>query len=355
MRRSILLLLPWLAACDKPVEAPVPPRPALVVMAGAQSSPTAMGMVGEVRPRYESAQGFRIAGKVIERLVENGAVVRKGQVLARLDPADMSLAAQAAQADVRAAEADRALAAAELNRQKQLYERKFISHSALDIHEAQYQSAEARVKQARAQAVVSGNQSRYTALLADRDGVVTDIRAEPGQVVDAGMVIARIADPGQMEVVVSVPESRMDGVAIGAPVVVRLWAKREKTYQGTVREVAPAADTMTRTFLTRVAITDADDQVRWGMTAGVRFVGNQAQALLVPSTALTERDGQSTLWIVDPGSSQVQPRTVERGAFREDGVLITRGLSTGEQVVAAGVHALVPGQVVRPVENGAAR
>jgi RND family efflux transporter MFP subunit len=349
---ALALLFSLLAACQKPVEPPAPPRPALVIKAGANSSDTAMALVGEVRPRYESAQGFRIAGKIIQREVETGSMVRKGQVLVRLDAADTGLNAQAAQADVKVAEADLALAQSELDRQRKLYNEKFISASALDNREAQFKSASARAQQVRAQAAVSGNQSRYATLTADRDGVVTDIHAEPGQVVQAGEIIARIADPRQLEVVIAVPESRMTGVKPGESAVVRMWATRDHAYKAKVREVAPAADTATRTFQVKVSILDIDQSVRQGMTAGVRFADEQDSALLLPTSAVTQRDGKPVIWLVNPQDHTVRPREVSIGQFREDGVLITSGLTAGELVVVAGVHTLVPGQTVVPKQVG---
>lgn len=356
LRRNLTILFlassSLLQACSKPVEPAPPPRPALVVTAGEDGTLDGMALVGEVRPRYESAQGFRIGGKIVERRVEVGTMVRKGQLLARLDAADTGLSAQAAEADVRSAEADNALASAELERQRQLYEKKFISKSALDIREAQYKTSLAKVEQARAQAAVSGNQSRYTALLAERDGVVTEIHAEPGQVVSSGEVIARVADLNQLEVVVAVPESRMQGIKVGGAALVRLWASYEKDYPAKVREVAPAADTATRTFQVKVAIPQTDAAVRMGMTAGVKFGNTDNSALLLPIAALTQRDGKNVVWVVDRKTNKVQPRLVETGPYREDGILITKGVSTGELVVAAGEHTLIPGQVVRPMQAG---
>lgn len=349
---GLLLAAVALTACDKPATPPAPPRPALVVTVGENATGLGMLVVGEVRPRYESAQGFRIAGKIIERRVEVGSQVRKGQLLAKLDAADTGLSVQAAEADVRAMEADNALAEAELERQRQLYAKKFISQSALELREAQYKSSLARVQQAKAQAAVSGNQSHYTSLLAERDGVVTEIHAEPGQVVSAGEVIARVADPSKMEVVVAVPESRMGGIKMGTPAQVRLWATKEKAYAGKVREMAPAADTATRTFQVRVSIAQADEAIRLGMTAGVKFAGSGEAALLIPSSAVTQHEGKTIVWVVDGKKHQVQPHQVVTGAFREDGVLITQGLHEGEQVVVAGVHALAPGQEVRVVQTG---
>lgn len=348
MKRLLVLCL-FLAACDHALPPPPPPRPALVVTAGESGGDASMALVGEVRPRYESVQGFRIGGKIVERKVEVGSRVKKGQVLARLDPADTGLAAQASQADVHAAEADYALAEAELERQRQLYARKFISRSALDIREAQFKTTAARLQQAQAQAAVSGNQSRYTAMVAERDGVVTEIHAEPGQVVGAGDVVARVAGNGEMEVVIAVPESRMAGVEAGAPAEVRLWVALDKPYRGKVREVAPSADPVTRTFNVRVSLLDADDKVRLGMTAGVQFADRSRSAMLLPTSALTRHNGQTVVWVVDPDSHQVQPRPVQADSYSERGALISGGLAAGELVVVAGVQALSPGQVVRPV------
>ncbi len=344
-----MTLLVLLTGCEHPLPPAAQPRPVLVMIAGAAGNATSMGLVGEIRPRYESAQGFRLDGKIVERRAEVGTVVRKNQLLARLDPADAGLAAQATQADVHAAEADQALAEAELDRQRRLYERKFISRSALDIREAQFKATSARVQQARAQSAVSGNQYRYTALTADRDGIVTEIRAEPGQVVKAGEIIVRIAGTHEKEAVVAVPESRMAGIVPGAPADVKLWVAREKLYPGTVREVAPAADPATRTFLLRVSITEPDQLVQIGMTAGVRFAGENRAAKLLPTPAVTQYNGKTSIWIVDAKSQRVHPRPVQTATFREDGVLITDGLSDGEMVVIAGVHALTPGLVVRPM------
>ncbi len=342
----------WLLiGCEQAPPPVAPPRPALVTTVGSRTTAPPTILVGEVRSRYESGQSFRINGKIIRRLVDVGAVVSKGQLLAKLDSVDTGLSTQAAQAQVHAAQADLTLARAELERQQQLHARHFISNQALDIQEAQFEAAAARVKQTQAQAAVTGNQSRYTDLLAERDGVITEIRAEPGQVVAAGDIIVRIAVPENKEVEIAVPESRMQGVAIGAPAEVRLWADPAITYQGLVREVAPAADSVTRTFQVRVSLNEPGDQVRLGMTAGVRFYHQETSDLLLPTPALSQFEGKNVVWVVDPQSGQVQPRTVETGMFREDGVLIHQGLQAGEIVVVAGVQALTPGQVVRPLRS----
>lgn len=360
----LLLLVDLLAACDHPAPETAQIRPALTIVVGEANNSSASALVGEVKPRYETAQGFRIAGKVVERRVEVGEIVKKGQVLARLDALDSGLSAQAANAQVRTAEANFALARVEFERQKQLYAKKFISGSALDQHEAQFKSAMAQMEQLRAQAAVALNQSRYTSLLAERDGVVTEIHAEPGQVVMAGENIARVAVQNAMEVVIAVPESRMSGIITGATAQIKLWVDRNKTYRGRIREIAPAADSTTRTFQVRVSIEDADAAVRLGMTAGVRLSANADPYFLVPSEALTQLNGQAVVWVLKPENgkiksknanvSQVQPRVVKTGAFGENGVIIVSGLEAGERVVVAGVHTLTPGQLIRPLDTGMA-
>lgn len=349
----ILSLGVCLAACQKPAEPPPPTRPALVVIAGKTADNSAMILVGEVKSRFEANLGFRINGKIIERKVDVGSYVKKGQVIARLDATDTNLSAQAASADVRAAEANYALASAELERQRILFNKKFISQSALDIRLAELKTSAARLSQVKAAAAVSGNQSRYTALVADRDGVVTKINAEPGQVVETGAMIVQIVDTKQIEVLVAVPESRMANVKTGNLVTIKLWADREKTYTGKVREVAPAANSATRAFDVRVAITDADEAVKLGMTAGVRFTQNAADEIIIPATALTQIDGKNSVWVIDrlkeANLGVANPRAVSAGQYTEDGVSITSGLQAGEMVAIAGVHTLIKGQKVKPI------
>ncbi len=342
----------YLSACDKPAEPVSPPRPALVMVVGGATmiDSTGMVLVGEVKPRYESNQSFRVAGKIVARLAEVGDVVKKGQALAKIDATDSQLSTQVANADVLAAQANYALAKTEIDRKRLLVEKKFISQSALDTQEAQLKTSAASLKQAQAQAAVAGNQSRYTTLTADRDGVITRINAEPGQVVQVGEMVVQVVDTKQVDVLVAVPESRMNNVHIGDSVAIKLWAAPEKTYQGKVREITPAASEATRAFDMRVAMKDADERVKFGMTAGVVFDAGTPQKIVVPSSAVTQYEGQNIIWVIDQ-KGIAQQRQVEIGPFTENGIAVLSGLSEGEMVAIAGVHTLFNGQQVKPVKQ----
>lgn len=350
---SGLVVILLLQACDKAPEEKVPPRPALVMVVGEASADgsaegsTEMALVGEVKSRYESNQSFRIAGKIIQRKAEVGDVVKKGQALVKIDATDSRLTAQAANADILAAKANYALAKADVERQRQLLAKKFISQSALDSQEAQLKTVAARLKQAQAQAAVANNQSRYTTLTADRNGIITAINAEPGQVIQAGEMIVQIVDTKQIEVQAALPESRMNEVKVNDLVAIQLWANQAKVYKGKVREITPAASKATRAFNMRVAVVDADEQVRLGMTAGVIFDMQTAQKMIVPSAAVTQVEGQNIVWVIDDKGIAKQ-REVEIGPFTEKGIAVNSGLAAGEMVAIAGVHTLVQGQQVKP-------
>jgi membrane fusion protein, multidrug efflux system len=345
---SIFALSLLLQSCKKPEEPPLPPRPALVIeAASSDQSQASMVLIGEVRSRYTSNQGFRIQGKIISRSAEVGDMVKKGDELARIDPKDNQLLTKAAGADVTAAKANYDLALAEVLRVRKLVQQKFMSESALDTQESQLKTAAARLKQVEAQEDISQNQSRYTRLTADKDGVITQINAEPGQVVEAGEVIAQIADLNQIEVLVAVPESRIENVKQGDSVEIRLWAQQDKTYQGKVREITPAASEATRAFDMRVTVSNPDEQIKLGMTAGVIFPNEGDSNVILPSAAVTEKAGKTIVWVINKDGI-ANPREVTITAFSEDGIGVTSGLEPGELVAVAGVHTLVAGQKVTP-------
>ena len=205
-----------LTACSRPEPAQEPVRSVKVLAVGLDEIRTGHEFAGEVRPRVESKLGFRVAGKITQRQVELGQRVKAGQVLARLDPRDYQLAADAARAQVAAASTNRDLAAADFKRYSLLKDQNFISGAELERRETALKAAQAQLDQAKAQLAAQGNQAGYANLVADVSGVVTAVEAEAGQVVTAGMTVVRIAQDGAREVVFSVPEDQVAAIRPGS-------------------------------------------------------------------------------------------------------------------------------------------
>ena len=340
MKSWWLILVPLLAACSEKLPPPdvVVTGPKLVkaLKVGAGGTAHEQRYSGEVRARIESTLGFRVGGKLTARLVDAGARVKAGQALARLDPAD-------AQLTVAQAEANRTLAAAELQRSRELKVKNFISQAALDAKDTAAKAAEA-------QAQLAKNQAAYTTLVADAAGVVAAVLAEPGQVVAAGQGVFRIARDGEREVAVNIPESRLAGLSIGAAATVELWAGQGnaggKTYRGRLRELAPVADPATRTFAARIAILDADAAVSLGMTASVSFATDGDAQIVVPLAAILQHGEQATVWVIGADAT-VSQRVVEIERYGDAGAVLKSGLNADEQIVAAGAFKLVAGEKVR--------
>jgi RND family efflux transporter MFP subunit len=337
-----------LAACG----APAPPEaalPAVLVHTVVYGAAQAIAVYpGEIRARHETDLAFRIAGKILARPVDAGAAVGKGQVLARLDPQDVKLAAEAARAQLAAAETDLRFAEAELRRSESLLARRFISQTAFDAKRTSFDAARARLDQARAQGAVAQNQEAYAELVADRAGVITAALAEPGQVVAAGQPVLRLAEPGEKEAWITVPENRLAELRQAPRLEVSLWAAPDRKYAARVREVAAVADPVTRSFQVKLSLPDADEALRLGMSANVALAGAAARReARLPAPALGSREGRPVVWVAG-GEGEVQPRPVEVLRYAKDGVIVGAGLEDGERVVAAGVHKLVAGQKVAP-------
>lgn len=342
MKQTILLvaIVAALAACSKeaPPEAKVE-HPALTYVVGARSGDAGNVYSGEIRARNEAALGFRIDGKIVERLVDAGALVKAGQALARLDAADASLQAGAADAQYQQAEAD-------IQRYRELRAKGFVSQSALEAREAQFKSIAA-------QAGLARHQADYTVLRADRAGVIAATLADAGQVVSAGQPVLRLAGDGGREVAIAIAESQLAGLKVGAPAEVSLWAGEGATasYAGHLRELSPAADPLSRTYAARVSLDKADARVALGMTARVSFTYKNKQAeFIVPLAALFQQGDQAAVWIVAADRS-ISLRPVKVAAYRDDGAVIAEGLAAGERIIAAGVHKLNSGEKIRIVES----
>jgi len=333
----VMTLLTLIAACGREAPPPEPPRAVLTRVLGERAGAEALTYSGEVRSRYETPLAFRIPGKVSARLVDAGAVVSSGQVLARIDPADSELSATAASAQLE-------LASAERDRFRHLRAQNFVSQAALDARETTF-------KAAKAQAELARNQSAYTRLRADHAGVITQVALEVGQVVAAGQAVMRLARTDTLEVAIAIPEGRMPDVRALGSAEVTLWADDDAHYTGSLRELAPAADALTRTYAARVAISQPDARLMLGMTAKVRFLRTDGSTrLTVPLSAIFQHQGRPALWIVGADET-VSLRPVALAAYHEDGAVLASGVTAGERIVVAGVHKLSSGERVRAIEE----
>jgi membrane fusion protein, multidrug efflux system len=340
------------SACGKPDDALQEDiRPVRSTVVGVSSGTVGATYSGEVRARYESMLGFQTSGKIVSRLVEVGSHVKRGQPLLRLDPAQETLHVVAAVADVDAARSRVAQNRIDLQRTEQLLSRQFASQAEVDQQRLALEQAESQLKAALAQQQIKQNQRGYTELTADRESVVTAITAEAGQVVSPGQAVVTLAADGERDVVVSIPESRVEELRRAGSLQVSVWARPDKHYRGALRELAPDADSVTRTYSARIAVKDADSALMLGMTASVlaRDVDG-AQAIRLPLTAIVDKDGQPQVWVIDEKTARVAARPVTLGSAQNDSVLVAAGLAGGETVVTAGVHMLYAGQQVKVVD-----
>ena len=342
----------FLLGCSKPPAVEEPVRAVKTITVGADSFTANSEYTGEVRAQVESRLAFRVGGKMMQRQAELGQPVKAGQVLARLDPQDYKLAADAARAQTAAAQTNRDLAAADFARYKDLLAQNFISRAELDRREATLKSAQAQLEQAQAQLASQSNQSGYAVLASDVAGVVTAVEAEAGQVVSAGMTVLKIAADGARDVVFTVPDSRLAATRVGLPVKVLVWPLNT-ALEGKVREVAASADPATRTYQVKASLNAGQKPPALGSTVTVTVGGlmadlAQGKPIIKLPVAALRKEGQSiSVWVLEPASMTVRAQDVQVATADGNLAVITAGLSPGMQVVSAGVHVLSPGQKVR--------
>ncbi len=337
-------LLLTLSACRDEVKPVEEIRPVRYTTASNSTATVSQQFSGEIRARQESRLAFRVAGKVVEKRVNSGERVRRGQVLALLDASDYQLDSQAKAAQLAAAQANLQQQQADLQRFRQLLGQSFISQAQVDRQQAAVSSARASLQQAQAALAASRNQGSYTALLADSDGVISDISAEPGMVVAAGQVVARLAADGAREVLFQVPENALQQVRQASGFKVTLLADGREL-SASLRELAADADPATRTYAARLQLANAGDEVRLGMTARISALatGGQPRAIRLPHSAILDENGRHYVWLIGSGN-KVGRKVVQVARLDSQGVVLQSGLAGGEKVVTAGVHLLRDGQ-----------
>lgn len=345
-----------LAACGS--KAPADPRTdaPLVRAATVQgAAAAARSFSGTVAARVQSDLGFRVAGKVLQRLADTGQAVKRGQVLMRLDPADLKLAALALQEAAAAARARALQTAQEEARYRELRGTGAVSMSAYEQAKAAADAARAQLSAAEAQAEVARNASRYTELVADADGVVMDMLAEPGQVVSAGQPVARVAHAGQREAVIQLPETLRP--AAGSAAQATLFGKEDQPLPARLRQLSDTADKQTRTYEARYVLEGQLATAPLGATVTIRIPGAPAAApgvLSVPLGALHDAGKGPGVWLIHGEPAQVSWRPVTVRQLGEDAARVDGQLKQGDRIVALGAHLLREGEPVRLAGQAAA-
>ena len=337
-----------LASCkpDSKVEAPEI-RPVRTVIAAKGESAETVVLTGHIQADDEPSFAFRLGGRVIERPVNVGDRVKAGQVLAKLDPENELSALRSAQSALSAAQAQLNYARADFERQRQLLANGHTPRARFDQAQKALQNAQSQVDDAEARLEIATDRVSWTTLTADAEGTVTARGAEPGEVVQAGQMIVRLARQGGRDAVFDVPAQLLRSAPNDSEITVRLTDDPSAAATGRVREVAAQADPVTRTFEVKVGLSDPPEAMRLGATVTGSVKLASEPVIAIPASALTELNRQPAVWIVDPKALTVSMRNVELLRHDPGTVVIAQGLETGDIVVTAGVQALHPGQKVR--------
>ena len=341
-----------LTGCDNhDAPAQVEIRPVRTVIAAPAPAGELVKLTGHIRARTEESLAFRLDGRMVVRRAEVGQALRRNDVVAEIDSQPQRDALNAAEANLSAAKAHFGEASNNLDRQQKLLKGGWTTKVQFDAAERAYRSGAAEVQAAEAQLHTAEDRFGYSQLRADSPGIVTAVGAEPGEVVRAGQMIVTVAQDGGVDAVFDVPASLIHQARPDAPITVALTDDRTVQTSGTVREVAPEADPVTRSFRVKVDLADVPRAMRLGATVTGETRLTAANGIELPATALTMTDNRPAVWVVDPQYQQVSLRLIEVERQGSSTIVVSKGLAAGERVITAGVHALHPGQKVR-LEGG---
>ena len=344
-----LMVATTLAACNEQTDVAEPaPRPVRTVTLEKSEAGVPVVLTGRIEALDEASLGFRLSGRMIERTVNAGDRVKAGQLLGRLEALNELNALTAAKANVAAAQAKLTQVRNHFERQETLLAQGWTTRANFDQAERELRTAEAQLDASEAQLKAAHDQVDFTELKADADGVVTAVGAEPGEVVQAGQMIVRLARQGGRDAIFDVPAQVLRTAPTDRAVDVHLADDPSVTATGRVREVSPQADPVTRTFQVKVGLTDPPEAMRLGATVTGTLQTDAVPMIEIPSSALTEFNGHPAVWIVDPSDADGRRSATSMScASTQPTVTVSQGLDAGDVVVTAGVQALRPGQKVR--------
>lgn len=319
--------------------------PIVRLVAAARVSGSERGFTGTIGARVESNLGFRVAGKIVERLVNVGEQVKAGQRLMRIDETDLGLALTAKRNAVAAARATVVQTEADERRYANLVNDGWTSRQRYEQAKAASDTASAQLAAAEAEARVAENQATYSVLVADADGTVVQTLGEPGQVVSAGQTVVRLAQSGPREAVVALPETVRP--AIGSVAEASLYGSDGRRYSAHLRQLSDSADAQTRTYEARYVLDGEAAAAPLGATVTIRLASQDTRPeVQVPLGAVLDDGRQTGVWIYESGTSTVHFRSIKLVRVTGESAVIS-GLSSGDPVVSLGAHLLQEGARVR--------
>ena len=337
-----------LSGCSQEAETAAPqPRPVRTVTVEQRATGATVTLTGRIEAEDEVTLAFRISGRMLENNRKLGDRIEAGQVVARLEAQNERNALRAAQANLVASQSQLTQARNHFERQDTLLKQGWTTRANHDQATQALQTAESQVDAAEAQVKTAFDQVSFTELKADAPGVVTLVGPGAGEVVQAGQMILRVARRDGRDAIFDVPAQVIRTAPSDPRVTVNLADDPRVSTTGRVREVAPQADPVTRTFAVKVGLNDPPPAMRLGATVTGRMQGDSVPVIEIPATALTKANSQPAVWIVDPANRTVSIRNVDVLRYDPARVAVSGGLTTGDVVVTAGVQALHPGQKVR--------
>lgn len=330
-----------LVGCNNKIEEPENITAVQLTTVHPASELSNLSFSGNIVPRVESQLSFRVAGRIIKRLVDTGENITKNQALAQLDNTSFRLSIQEASAELHQAQSTLARLQRDLQRNRSLVNMGAISRSELDTLENLYQNTQAQVNAAQSRLDRAKNDLSYTTLRSPAAGTIAEVQAESGQVISAGTPIFKLAQNSESEIQIDVPESQINEIKRTQNVNIKLLNLSDHSFFGHVREIATVADPNSRTYRVRVSISNLPASAKLGMTATVYFLNkNIDKEIILPIGALFQKGQQTAVWVLPHGANKLQLRPVMLRTINTETITIANGIQDGEQVVTAGVHRL---------------
>ncbi|MGQ3822988.1 efflux RND transporter periplasmic adaptor subunit [Pseudomonas alliivorans] len=354
-RQPRILTFSWLACAalialsgcrDKPVREAIE-RPVLFTEIVEPHQALHGRFAGSIQPQYEVPLGFRVAGRIATRQAEVGKAVRKGDLLATLEPSEQQNQLHARQAELSKAHASWQQVRDEQLRYQQLFERGVGSRARLDQLSSDLRNQDALQQRADIALQQARDHLSYTRLLAEFDGLVTDWRAEVGQVMAAGEPVVSLARPESREAVVDLPVGLVASLTDHAQFRVSSPLNAQLSVTAQIRQLSPQIDATTRTQRVRLTLNHTPDLFRIGSTVSVEISGSAPTSHRLPGSAVVQREGNAQVWVIDTRTSTLSPRVIQVLARNGSTVQVEGELQVGDKVVTAGVNTMQPGQKIR--------